>query len=78
MCFVAVKVVKLTHAIAQVLKREKIRAGRRTTFGTGVAVPFVILLPASRNWASAALGRGSCDWGHGCLEHPTRHPQLSP
>jgi hypothetical protein len=26
-CFVAVKVVKLTHAIARILEREKIRAG---------------------------------------------------
>jgi hypothetical protein len=45
----------LTHAIAWVLKREKIHAARRITFGTGVAVLFVILFPASRSWASAAL-----------------------
>ncbi len=69
MCFVAIKVVKLIHAIAWILEREKIRAGGRTTFGTCVAIPSVILPPASRSWASAALGCG-------CLEHPTRRPQL--
>ncbi len=63
MCFVAVKVVKLTHAIARILEREKIRAGRRTTFGTGVAVPSVVLLPASMSWTSAALCRGGRDCG---------------
>ncbi len=63
MCFGAVKVMKLTHAIARVLKREKIRAGRRMTFGTFVAIPFVILLPASRSWASAVLGHGGHDRG---------------
>ncbi len=66
-CFVVVKVVKFTYAIAWVLKRDKIRAGRRTTFGTGVAVPFVSF--ASRSWASAVLS-------HGHLEHPTRLPRL--
>jgi hypothetical protein len=76
-CFVAVKVVKLTHAIAQVLKREKIRARMRTTFRTGVAVPFVILLPASWSWASATLSHGGCDRGViGHPEHSTRRPQL--
>ncbi len=63
MCLVAVKVVKLTHAIARVFKRKKIRARRGTTFGTGVAVPFVIPLLASRSWPSAALGHGGR--GHG-------------
>ncbi len=71
MCFVAVKVVKLIHAITRILEREKIRAGGRTTFGTGVAIPSVVLPPASRSWASAALGCGR-------LEHPTRHPRLQP
>jgi hypothetical protein len=37
-----------THAIVWVLKSEKIGAGGRTTFGTGVAIPFVVLPPASR------------------------------
>jgi hypothetical protein len=62
-CFVAVKVVKPTHAIARVLKREKIRARRRTTFGTGVAIPSVVLLLISRSWDSAVLSRGSCNRG---------------
>jgi hypothetical protein len=30
-----------------------------TTFGMGVAIPSVVLLPASRSWTSTALGRGS-------------------
>ncbi len=38
-------VVKLTHFIARVVKRKEVRAGRRATFGTGVAAPFVTLLP---------------------------------
>ncbi len=46
------------HAIVWVLESEEIRAGGRTTFGTGVTVPFVILPPTSRSWASAALGHG--------------------
>ncbi len=63
MCFVAIKVVKLSHAIARILERDKIRAGGRTTFGTGFAVPSVILPPASRSWASTALGHGGLDRG---------------
>jgi hypothetical protein len=62
-CFVAVKVMKLTHALFRVLKREKIGAGRRTTFGMGIAIPFVVLLPACRSRASAALSRGSRNRG---------------
>jgi hypothetical protein len=56
-CLLAIKVVKLTNAIAWVLKREIIRAGR-TTFGTGISIPSVVLLPTSRSWASAALSCG--------------------
>ncbi len=62
MC-VAVEVVKLSHAIARVLKGEEVRAGRRTTFGTGIAVPIFVCLPASRSRASTALGCGGCDRG---------------
>jgi hypothetical protein len=36
--------VKLAHAIGRVLESLKSRAGRRATFGTGVAVPFVFPL----------------------------------
>jgi hypothetical protein len=52
-----------THAIAPVLKREKIRAGRRMTFGRGFAITFVVLLPANKSWASTVLGRGGRDHG---------------
>ncbi len=38
-------IVKLTHTIARVVKRVEVRAGRRATFGTGIAPPFVTLLP---------------------------------
>jgi hypothetical protein len=53
----------LTHAFVWILVSEKIRARGRTTFGTGIAVPFVVLPPASRSWASAVPGRGSHDHG---------------
>jgi hypothetical protein len=43
---VGIVVVKLTHTIARVVKRIEIWAGRRGTFGTGIAAPFVTLLPA--------------------------------
>ncbi len=36
---------------------------RNKTFGRGVAGPFVILLPASRSWASAVLGHGGGNRG---------------
>ncbi len=39
-----VVVMKFTHAIARVVKRIEVRAGRRATFGTGIATPFVTLL----------------------------------
>ncbi len=60
---VAVKVVMPTDAIVWMLERKKIRARGRTTFGKGVAVPFVVLPPASRSWASAALDHSGCDFG---------------
>ncbi len=63
MCFVAIKIVKLTHAIAWILEREKIRAGGRTTFETGVAVPSVVLPPTSRSCASDVLGHGGRNHG---------------
>ncbi len=56
MCFVAIKVVKLTHAIARILEREKIRARGQTTFGAGIAVSSVVFPAARRSWASYALG----------------------
>jgi hypothetical protein len=54
-CFVAVEVVEFAHAVPRVLKGKEIGARRRATFGTDVAIPSVILLPASRSWASTAL-----------------------
>jgi hypothetical protein len=33
------------------------------TFGTGIAVPSVVLPPTSRSWASSALGHGGRDCG---------------
>jgi hypothetical protein len=62
-CFVAVKVMKLTHAIVWILDRENIIVGGRTTFGTGVVVPSIVLPPARKNRALAALGHGSHDLG---------------
>jgi hypothetical protein len=46
-CFVAVEVVKFARAIARVLKRIEIGAGRRATFETGVAISFVVREMAS-------------------------------
>jgi hypothetical protein len=43
-CFVAIEIVKLAHAIARDLERKEVRAGRRMTFGTGVALSFFFLL----------------------------------
>jgi hypothetical protein len=60
-CFVAVEVVELVQAIARVLKRKEIGAGRRVTFGTGIAIPSVVVLPGSRSLASTALCSGGCD-----------------
>jgi hypothetical protein len=37
--FVAVEVVEFAHAIAKALERKEIGAGRRVTFGTGIAIP---------------------------------------
>jgi hypothetical protein len=56
-----VVIVKFTHAIARVLERIQVWAGRGTTFGASVNVPFVASLPAVSNRAPAALCRGSCD-----------------
>jgi hypothetical protein len=57
-CFVAVEVVKLALAIAWVLKIKEIGARKGATCGTGVAVPFVVLLPAGRSQAPTALSCG--------------------
>ncbi len=66
-----VVVVKLTHAIARVVKRIEVWARRRATFGTGVAA--VTLLPVCWSWALTFLR----PWGRGLLEYPTRCPLLS-
>ncbi len=58
-----VVVVKFTDAIAGVLERMEIRAGRGTTFGAGVAAPFVASLPAVGSRAPTTLSRGGCDCG---------------
>ncbi len=42
MCFVAVEVVDFAHAIARVVKRKEIGAGKSATFGT--ALPFFLSL----------------------------------
>ncbi len=64
---VGVIVVKFTYTIARVLKRIEIRAGRRPTFRTGVAILFVPSLPRRLRL-----------WGRGRLEHPRGHPRPSP
>ncbi len=58
MCSVGVIVVKLAHAIGRVLESVKSRAGRRVTFGTDVAVPFVGRLPASGSMAPTSVSPG--------------------
>ncbi len=52
---------KLTHTIGRVLKSVEGRAGRRATFGTGVAVPFVARLPGSGSRAPTSVSHGGCD-----------------
>jgi hypothetical protein len=59
---VGVVAVKLAHAIARVVKRIEVQAGRRAAFGAGVAVPFVTLLPVCWSWALTSLFCG----GHNC------------
>ncbi len=63
MSLMGVVVVKFTDAIARVLKRIKIGAGRGATFGAGIAAPFVTSLPAVRSRAPTTLSRGGCDCG---------------
>ncbi len=46
-----------------VVERIEVRSGRRTTFGRGVAVHFVALLPVCRSWAPTSLCRGGYDCG---------------
>jgi hypothetical protein len=62
-----VVIVKFTHAIAMVLKRIKVWAGRGGTFGAGVIGPFVASLPTARNRAPTALCRGGCK-AHSALQ----------
>jgi hypothetical protein len=59
--FVGIVVVKFTYAIARVLERIGVGAGRGVTFSTGVAALFVTSLPAVRSWAPIALCRGGCN-----------------
>ncbi len=54
-------VVKFTDAIARVLNRIKIGAGRGATFGAGIATPFVASLPAVGSRAPTTLSRGGCN-----------------
>ncbi len=54
-------VVKFTDAIARVLKRMKVGAGRGVTFGAGFAAPFVASLPVVGSRAPTMLGQGGCD-----------------
>ncbi len=61
MSLVAVVIMKLTHAIARVLKGIEIRAGRGATFGVGVTAPFVASLPVVRSRAPTSLSRGRRD-----------------
>ncbi len=56
-------VVKFTDAIAKVLERMEIGAGRGATFGAGIAAPFVGSLPVVGSRAPTTLSRGGCDCG---------------
>ncbi len=58
---IGVLVVKFAHAIARVLKKMEIWAGRGATFGAGVTAPFVASLPAAGSGAPALQCRGGCD-----------------
>jgi hypothetical protein len=74
---VSLEVVEFADAIAKVLKRKEIGAGRRATFGMGVAIPSVILLPANKELGFYCAGLWRLrPWGRGCREHPTRRPRL--
>ena len=61
MCPIGVIIVEFAHAIGRVLESVKSRAGRRATFGTGVAVPFVGRLPISGSRATTSVSRGGRD-----------------
>ncbi len=78
MCSVGVIVVKLAHAIGRVLESVKSGAGRRTTFGTGVAVPFVVRLPASGSRAPTSVSRsGRNHWVVAASSIPQGVPSLN-
>ncbi len=62
---IGIVVVKFAHAIARVLKRMKIWAGRVATFGVGVTAPFVTVpdrrcrilkVVLVRRWVTWVLG----------------------
>jgi hypothetical protein len=58
---VGAEVVKLTHAIARVLKGIKIWSGMGVTFGAGITTPFVTSLPFVRSRAPTSLSCGGRD-----------------
>ncbi len=60
---VGVVIVKFAHAIARVLERVEIGAGKGVTFGMGVAIPFVASLPTCGSSAHMSLSHGSRDCG---------------
>jgi hypothetical protein len=74
-------IVRFTLAIARVLKRIEVLAGRGAAFGMDVAVPFVSLLPAVRSReptslshvgrdrrvvATSSIPQGICSLHQGC------------
>ncbi len=63
MSLMGIVVVKFTHAVARVVKGIEVRAGRRATFGTGFAAPFVTLLTTCWSWAPTSLCHGAVTVG---------------
>ncbi len=62
MSLVGVIVVKFTDAIARVLERRKVRAGRGASFRAGVAALFVTSLPVVGSSTPTVLCQGGCDY----------------
>jgi hypothetical protein len=58
---VGIVIMKFAHAIARVLKRLEIWAGRGVTFGAGVTALFVASPPAIVSGAPTSLSRVSRD-----------------
>ncbi len=61
MSSMGIVVVKFPDAIARVLERIEIGAGRGVTFGAGVDAPFVASLPVVGSRAPTTLSQGGCD-----------------